>query len=182
MDVYACLVSCGVMLPYEWRNPYPPHCKTTFAFSTVLYCQARVRMSADQRIKISPDHRLKCLLSIATVCASTPPSLVQGTQSAPLFFWTTANQPSTSTESRVSVFLYRPKKYRLLLHQKTATRSTVPNAVLSEWEYQQEYAMSKHKESDEAIDVLAFAEQLRRAEARANCEKHGAESSSNLAV
>jgi hypothetical protein len=35
-----CPLSRGVMLPYGRRNPYPPHYKAAFAFSTILYPQS----------------------------------------------------------------------------------------------------------------------------------------------
>jgi hypothetical protein len=37
--VEVCPLSRGVMLPYGWRNPYPSHYGTAFAFSTILYPQ-----------------------------------------------------------------------------------------------------------------------------------------------
>ena len=38
-QVEVCPLSRGVMLPYGWRNPYPSHYGTAFAFSTILYPQ-----------------------------------------------------------------------------------------------------------------------------------------------
>jgi len=38
-QVEVCPLSRGVMLPYGRLNPYPPHYKTAFASSTILYPQ-----------------------------------------------------------------------------------------------------------------------------------------------
>jgi len=38
--VEVCPLSRGVMLPCGRRNPYPPHYKAAFAFSTILYPQS----------------------------------------------------------------------------------------------------------------------------------------------